>query len=115
MGIDTSKLHTYFGVEKSEFDSRRIQGSITFKEHREVKHNNYNYMYFLIYLWYSSPVTDNALEMYVRSCVDSIDVSWFPSSVGDDDIKKEGNSQSNAKTTSESRARRVFSACFDNY
>ena len=66
------------GVAKNEFDKRSIPGANTFKNHREVIHNKYSYMYFLMKSWYSDSEDDNGVEMHVRRCIAIGDMSWFP-------------------------------------
>lgn len=50
-----------------------------FKQHRELQHNIWNYLYFVIHIWYQNRENDSSLEMYVRSCIEREDVTWFPS------------------------------------
>ena len=84
------------GINQQEFDKRIGYGSgIDFRHHRTVTHNMWNYLYFVMRIWQQPRSHDNSLEMYVRQCIESNDVSWFPIGlIGmneriDDDDKKE--------------------------
>ena len=77
------------GVAKIEFDKRSIPGANSFKNHREGTHNKYSYLNFLIALWYNSPEADNGIEMFVRNCVSTGDVSWFPMGMNADEMESE--------------------------
>ena len=50
-----------------------------FKQHREIQHNIWNYVYFVIHIWHQNRENDSSLELYVRSCIEREDVTWFPS------------------------------------
>jgi hypothetical protein len=79
------------GVAKIEFDKNSVPGANNFKRHREITHNKYSYLHFLMKIWYSEPESDNGIEMSIRRCVSIGDVSWFPIGMsGDTIIVEEG-------------------------
>ena len=53
-------------------------GNISFKQHRDVRHNMWNYLYFAMHLWQQPREKDSSVEMIVRQCMENGDVSWFP-------------------------------------
>ena len=66
------------GIDRHEFDKRLTNDTSDFRIHRAVTHNMWNYLYFVMRIWQQPRSQDNSLEMYVRQCIESNDVSWFP-------------------------------------
>lgn len=52
---------------------------IAFRSHREVRHNLWNYLYFVLHIWHQPRNQDSSLEMFVRMSIEREDVAWFPS------------------------------------
>ena len=49
-----------------------------FSFHRDEVHNHLSYLYFIISIWLQRREDDNGVEIYVRKCLDNLDVTWFP-------------------------------------
>jgi hypothetical protein len=62
-------------IGKAKFD---MQGSGVFTRHIETEHSMWAYLNFVIFLENQDKDDDDGLEFYVRHCVDSGDISWFP-------------------------------------
>ena len=66
------------GIDRHEFDKRLTKEVCDFRTHRADTHNMWNYLYLIMRLWQQPHSQDTSLEMYVRQCIESNDVSWFP-------------------------------------
>ncbi len=67
------------GVEAHDFMKEGTStANISFKQHREERHNLWNYLYFAMHLWQQPREKDSSVEMAVRFCMEHGDVSWFP-------------------------------------
>jgi hypothetical protein len=76
---DTANKCFICGVDSHDFlKDGTSTGSLSFKQHREERHNLWNYLYFAMHLWQQPREKDSSVEMTVRSCMEMGDVSWFP-------------------------------------
>jgi hypothetical protein len=76
---DTANKCFICGVDSHDFlKDGTSTGSLSFKQHREERHNLWNYLYFAMHLWQQPREKDSSVEMTVRSCIEMGDVSWFP-------------------------------------
>jgi hypothetical protein len=75
--IDTTEKCFLCGIDKQIFD-RSSHEPNGFKTHITKDHNMWNYLYFIIYVWEQDKDDDDGLEQYVRRCLESNDISWFP-------------------------------------
>lgn len=67
------------GVDSHDFlKDGSSAGTLSFKQHREERHNLWNYLYFAMHLWQQPREKDSSVEMTVRLCMELGDVSWFP-------------------------------------
>lgn len=67
------------GVDSHDFlKDGSSAGTLSFKQHREERHNLWNYLYFAMHLWQQPRQKDSSVEMTVRLCMELGDVSWFP-------------------------------------
>jgi hypothetical protein len=75
-----------------------------FAHHRAVVHNSFHYLYYIMSIWQSPEEDDNGIEMHVRQCLRSGDISWFPVGVQHQHHKdhKEGGGGSHAHASSSS-------------
>lgn len=72
-------------IDRHDFDKLVSPGvSNGFAFHRSVTHNTLHYLYYIISIWQSPERDDNGIEMYVRRCLRSGDISWFPIGVSGD-------------------------------
>ena len=65
------------GIDQGEFD-KKTTATHDFKIHRNVTHNMWNYLFFVMKIWKQRPSQDTSLEKYVRQCLLDVDVNWFP-------------------------------------
>lgn len=65
------------GIEKQIFD-RASDGTAGFRDHITSDHNMWNYLYFIIYIWEQDKDDDDGLEQFVRRCIATKDIQWFP-------------------------------------
>ena len=65
------------GIDKLTFD-RSYDGPDGFKKHVEEEHNMWSYLYFIIRIWELDRDEDDGLELRVRKCLETNDISWFP-------------------------------------
>jgi hypothetical protein len=63
-------------AQSSEADGSSM---IAFRSHREVRHNLWHYLYFVLHVWHQPRDQDSSLEMFVRMSIEREDVTWFPS------------------------------------
>mgnify|MGYP003385025846 FL=1 len=63
---------------KNVFDQTIDHQQLGFKHHITTDHNMWNYLYFIIHIWEQDKDDDDGLEQYVRRCVDSDDITFFP-------------------------------------
>jgi hypothetical protein len=75
--IDTTEKCFVCGIDKQIFDRSSLQPN-GFKIHITADHNMWNYLAFIIYVWEQDKDDDDGLEQYVRRCLESNDISWFP-------------------------------------
>jgi hypothetical protein len=75
--FDTLETCFICGINKQVFDrsSDQVDG---FKRHIARDHNMWSYFYFLVFIWEQDKDDDDGLELYVRDCVATDDLSWFP-------------------------------------
>jgi hypothetical protein len=67
------------GVDAHDFvKDGSSSGTLSFKQHREERHNLWNYLSFAMHLWHQPREKDSSVEMTVRACMELGDVSWFP-------------------------------------
>lgn len=77
--VETANKCFICGVDSHDFmKDGTSTGNISFKQHREVRHNMWNYLYFAMHLWQQPREKDSSVEMTVRQCMENGDVSWFP-------------------------------------
>ena len=65
------------GIEKDVFE-KAAGGPEGFKSHIKTDQNMWNYLYFMIFIWEQDKDDDDGLEWYVRKCIETNDLSWFP-------------------------------------
>ena len=65
------------GTDKLTFD-RSYDGPEGFKQHVKEEHNMWSYLYFIIRIWELDRDEDDGLELRVRKCLETNDISWFP-------------------------------------
>ena len=68
-----------------------------FNEHREKRHNLWNYVDYMIFLKFGDIHDLNAINSYARGKLDNKDISWLPTykdSSSNDENKKEENEDS---------------------
>jgi len=73
---ETTNFCFVCGIENVTFD--RGIGRGAFRKHIKSDHHMWDYVRFMIYIWEQDMDDDDGLEQYVRRCVDSRDLSWFP-------------------------------------
>ncbi len=73
---DTTDRCFICGIEKNVFN-RSIDRD-AFKNHVKHDQNLWNYVYFIIFLWEQDKDDDDGLETFIRKCIDSEDLIWFP-------------------------------------
>ena len=61
-------------IEKEEFQKE----GLSFNNHKNLDHNQYNYLYYIIYLQYKDNTEYNGIEDYVFGKFINNDLSWFP-------------------------------------
>jgi hypothetical protein len=64
-------------IDKEIFD-RAADGPDGFKIHVKRDHNMWNYMYFIFLIWEQNRDSDDGMEYYIRSCIESNELGWFP-------------------------------------
>lgn len=74
---DTTGLCFMCGIEKLVFD-RAGEGTEGFITHIKNDHLMWNYVRFIIFIWEQDKDDDDGLEQYVRRCIESGDITWFP-------------------------------------
>lgn len=75
--IDTTEKCFVCGIDKQIFDRASLQPN-GFQIHITADHNMWNYFNFIVYVWEQDKDDDDGLEQYVRRCLESNDISWFP-------------------------------------
>jgi hypothetical protein len=78
MQEDTTQRCFICGIDKHVFDRAIDQQQRGFKHHITQDHNMWNYLYFIIHIWEQDKDDDDGLEQYVRRCVDTDDIAFFP-------------------------------------
>ena len=73
---DTLEKCFICGIEKNTFN--RTLDREAFRVHTKIDQNLWNYIFFVIFLWEQDKDDDDGLETYVRRCVATNDLSWFP-------------------------------------
>ena len=66
------------GIDRHDYDKMKQRDQTDFKAHREVIHNIWSYLYFVVKIWYQPRHQDTSLERYVRDCMENDDTTWFP-------------------------------------
>jgi hypothetical protein len=75
------------GVERHDYDKLSHQGNNnSFADHRVTTHNPLHYLYYMMHIWKQPVENDNGIEIYVRKCLASGNVSWFPIGVVTDTL-----------------------------
>ncbi|CAB3409789.1 unnamed protein product [Caenorhabditis bovis] len=62
------------GLERGRFDNR----SVTFEMHREMEHNIWHYLYYIVMLQIKDETEFTGPESYVAQCVKDRNLDWFP-------------------------------------
>ncbi|CAD6191298.1 unnamed protein product [Caenorhabditis auriculariae] len=62
------------GLERGKFDNR----TVTFEEHREVEHNIWHYLYYIVMLQIKDETEFTGPESYVAQCIKDHNLDWFP-------------------------------------
>ncbi|UMM28392.1 hypothetical protein L5515_011260 [Caenorhabditis briggsae] len=62
------------GLDRSRFDNR----SVTFESHREMEHNIWHYLYYIVMLQIKDETEFTGPESYVAQCVKERNLDWFP-------------------------------------
>lgn len=65
------------GIEKLVFD-RAGDGLNGFKDHIKNDHLMWNYLRFVFHLWEQDKDDDDGLELFVRRCITTGDITWMP-------------------------------------
>ena len=73
---DTSEKCFICGIDKNTFN--RTLDRDAFAVHTKVDQNLWNYIYFIIYIWEQDRDDDDGLEWFVRRCIETDDLVWFP-------------------------------------
>ena len=66
------------GIDRHDYDKMRLKDQGDFIHHRNYNHNIWNYLYFVMKIWYQPRNQDTSLEQYVRKCMERDDIGWFP-------------------------------------
>jgi hypothetical protein len=66
------------GIDRHDYDKMRHKDQGDFKSHRNQSHNIWNYLYFVVKIWYQPRNQDTSLEQYVRLSMENDDTNWFP-------------------------------------
>lgn len=75
--MDDTTLKCFIcGIEKNTFN--RTLDRTAFALHIKHDQNLWNYLYFIMYVWQQDKDDDDGLESYVRKCIASNDLIWFP-------------------------------------
>lgn len=73
----TTKYCFICGKESETFE-RAAELAGGFRRHIKNDHRMWNYLYFYIYIKEQDRDDDDGLEQYVRHCLETNDLSWFP-------------------------------------
>ena len=73
---DTTERCFICGIEKNTFN--RTLDREAFTVHTQQDQNLWSYVYFIIYIWQQDKDDDDGLESFVRHCIESNDLFWFP-------------------------------------
>ena len=66
------------GLEKLTFDRAAPNLEMGFRHHIREDHHMWSYLKFMIFLFLQDQDDDDGLELYVRQCLESDDLSWLP-------------------------------------
>ena len=66
------------GIEKMAMDRAAESLDKGFRRHIREDHHMWSYLKFMIFIWVQDQDDDDGLELYVRQCLESDDLSWFP-------------------------------------
>jgi hypothetical protein len=66
------------GIEKMVMDRAADSLDKGFRRHIREDHHMWSYLKFMIFIWVQDQDDDDGLELYVRQCLESDDLSWFP-------------------------------------
>ena len=66
------------GIDKNTLDRAADTLDAGFRRHIREDHHMWSYLKFMIFLWVQDQDDDDGLELYVRQCLESDDLSWFP-------------------------------------
>jgi hypothetical protein len=72
---DTTENCFICSIDKEFFDRQKAEG---FNRHIREDHNMWNYLYFYFHIMEQDKDDDDGLEYYIRHCMESQDLSWFP-------------------------------------
>ena len=92
---------TICGADRAEFERLSSLGTKGFNSHRQKVHNVEHYLYFSICIWSQNKEEDNAIEMYVRKCIEEGDISWLPLNVFTADGNEDAEAMSGSQDISE--------------
>jgi hypothetical protein len=76
---DTNEKCFICGIQRAKFD--KVGGDQLWHTHIKGAHHMWNYLMFMVYVWEQDKDDDDGLEQYVRSCIESNDIAWFPDGV----------------------------------
>jgi len=62
------------GLERTVFDKE----GISFEKHTREEHNEWNYIYYLVYMQAKDRFEYNGTESYIIDKIENDDLSWFP-------------------------------------
>merc|ERR1712100_449151 len=66
------------GLDKLVFDRAAESLDQGFRRHIKDDHHMWSYLKFMIFLFLQDQDDDDGLELYVRQCLESDDLSWLP-------------------------------------
>lgn len=75
--IDTTEVCFICGIDKQVFD-RASDEPDGFRNHVQLDHNMWNYLYYIFMLWEQDRDDDDGLEQYVRKAIEANEITWFP-------------------------------------
>ena len=74
--VDATQKCFICDIRKEQFDQAGID---VFRNHIASQHNMWTYLQFMIFLWEQDQDDDDGLQQYVRRCLRTGDLTWFPS------------------------------------
>ncbi|KRW98640.1 hypothetical protein PPERSA_00228 [Pseudocohnilembus persalinus] len=64
------------GLNRRDLD--HLSAKQSFNEHTSIKHNMWNYLYYIAYIKDKPSTNYTGIETYVAECLKNNDISWFP-------------------------------------